>query len=164
MMPAWHVQVVCTALRSAGSDLAVVDPDHRPSPGPHERDVIQAMTALQVDNLRRGAQHWLEQVAFCAYGRGTGRPLGEQIVVLPHVLARRRFPGDPIRPRHAVHDSMLTLRIPARQTINRPVARDSEGCQCESHKYERAVTAAHLRETNYSAGIRPPGFRRFQCG
>ncbi|MBV9448301.1 MAG: hypothetical protein JO345_20640 [Streptosporangiaceae bacterium] len=101
------------------------------------------MSALQVHDAGRGAQYRLEQVTFDGGERGTGHRLGEHIVVLAHVLDRCRLPDDPVRPRHGIHDAMLTLASPAgnRVAVGQKAASGSESfstaCLLRRHELPR---------------------------
>jgi hypothetical protein len=114
---AGSAELIRAALRCADGDLAVVDSDHGPRSRPHEGDIIQAVAALQVNDLGRAAQYLPQQVTLRAGEGGAGGRLRQEIAVLANVLLGRCLPGCPVRLRRGVHNAMLMPGPSARQAI-----------------------------------------------
>jgi hypothetical protein len=107
------------ALGRGDGDLAVVDAEHGSRARPHEGHVVQAVTALQVHDLGRAVQDLPQEPSLRPDEGRAGRGLGQQVLVLADVLARRRLLGCPVRPRQGVHGVMLS---PVWPPVNRPKA------------------------------------------
>ena len=71
---------------------------------------LRPVAALQVHHLGSAVQDAPAKAPFDGVQRGPGRRLGEQVVVLTDVLARRRLPGHPVRLRHRIHAVRVSAR------------------------------------------------------
>jgi hypothetical protein len=74
--------------RAVNGHLAVIDADRGSRPRPHEGNIIQAVAALQVHDLRGGAQYLLQKGTLHVGQRGSGRRLRQEVTVLADVLLR----------------------------------------------------------------------------